>query len=144
MMPLTNKTRLLTLVFMLFAITLPLFSSLYLSDPNKNLLFQGVRQRKAGMDVSKKSKVISGRIFLLKDSQFTIKNVRLTFRGIKNREIYMDVYLLELDPQTAYSYVLSTEDARAGIRLGDYQFRLLSANKDLLTLEIDSLYGSKR
>ncbi|WP_022665998.1 hypothetical protein [Desulfospira joergensenii] len=142
MIPAAKKGRVLTLAFMLFAISVPLFVSLYFSDPSTNSLFQGVRQRKAGTDFTKKSKEVNGQIFLLKDSLFTIKNLRLTFKGIKKQVIYMEVYLLELDPQTAYPYTLSTAEARAGVRLGDYKLRLISANKNLLKIKVEDLYGT--
>ncbi len=142
MMPLTNKTRSLTLVLMLFAITIPLFVSLYFSKPSKNPLFQGVRLRKANTDFTRKSKMLNNEIFLLKDSHFANQNLKLIFKGIKNGMICLDVFLLELDPLKAYPYMISKTAAMKGIRLGDSRFCLISANKNVLKIKIDDLYGT--
>ena len=54
--------------------------------------------------------------------------------------ICLDVFLLDLDPLTAYPYKVSKTAAIEGIRLGDSRVRLISANRKVLKIKIDDLY----
>ncbi len=52
MIPLTRKPKTLAILILLFITTVPLFTGIYLADPdNTSALFEGVRQRKANTDL---------------------------------------------------------------------------------------------
>jgi len=57
----------------------------------------------------------------------------LVYRGLFGRsEFQIDVAILDLDPQTYYSYRFNISDAKKGFRLIDRNFKLISAKKYLL------------
>ncbi len=54
--------------------------------------------------------------------------------------IHIDVFLLELDPESAYLRLISKADAKKGIRIGNSTFKLLKINKKTLQLKIIDAY----
>ena len=138
-MPLSNKYKIFSILFILFLLSVPFLISPFF-NPQKSELFQGVRQRKASTDFTKRSMIANDKVVLLKDNSLTINNCRLVFKGLKNDMIHLDLYLLELDPESAYPHFISKEKAANGVRLGDSEFQLISANKNILKLKISDLY----
>ncbi len=142
-MSVADKSKSFAMLFLLFLTTVPLFMAIYFSDPSKNEIFQGLRQRRTDTSFTKRSEVIRDRVVLLKGSSVTINNCKLVYKGIENKMIYLDTYLLELDPQYAYQHIISKEDANDGFRLGDSEFQLISVKKNKLRLKIKALYKIK-
>lgn len=141
MMPLTNKARFPAILIMLFLTTVPLFTGIYLADPGTtSTLFEGVRQRKAQTILGKRSRVIGEKVYLLRDRELTVNNCKLIFKGIRDRRIRFDAFLLELDPEYAYPHIISIPDAKTGFRVGTTRFSLVSASKSKLTLRTDGRY----
>lgn len=137
MMPLTNKYKLFSILFILFLISIALFAVYYSND---NELFQRSRETKANTDSTTYSKVAKDKVVLVKDNSVTINNCRLVFTGIEDKIIHLDLYLLEFDPQHAYRQNISKAAAIKGIRLGESEYQLISVNKTILTLKIKNSY----
>jgi hypothetical protein len=89
---------------------------------------------KADTNFEKHSEILKDKIILLKDSALTINNNRIVFKGIENTSIYLDFYLLELDPEYAYHKNISKKEAVEGFQLGDYEYQLISVTNAVLKL----------
>lgn len=135
-----NKSKWLGLGFLVLLTSFPVFVGIYFSDPGNNVFFQGVRERKAGTDFTKGSKVLQGKVFLLKDNSITVNRTRVVYKGLHDKRILLEYYLLELDPDFPYRNQVSKAEARQGIRLGDSLFQLVSVSRSALTLQANNLY----
>ena len=142
MIPLANKTKPMALIIMLALTTIPLFAGIYLSDPGQSELFKGVRQRKADMMSAEELKAPDSPLVLIKDQSREVDGCRLVYKGIREGRILIDVYLLELDPGYAYGHNLTTAEAKAGFRMGDVRFTMVSAGRRRLALTAERVYGT--
>jgi len=135
-----NKSKWFAMIFLVFLTSFPVFVGFYFADPGNNVFFSEVRDRKAGANLKKESRTLQGRVHLLKDSSLTINITRLVYKGLEDKHILLEYYLLELDPDFSYQNRLTAAEARSGIRLGDSVFRLVSVSRNLLKLQIVDLY----
>lgn len=79
-----------------------------------------------------------GRIVLPRDVEKTVGELRLTFRGIADGKITLDVVILALDSQYPYRHRIAVGDARKnGLRLAQMTYRVVSLNSKTLLLEMD-------
>jgi hypothetical protein len=140
MTPLTNKYKPISILLILCLVSTPIFISHYVSKSGTNRLFQRAIHRKTNTDFTEYSKVYKDKVVLEKDDGVIVNNCRLVFKGIEDKMIHLNLYLLELDPEVAYPQKLSKKAALEGVRMGDSEFRLISVNKKQLTLKINTLY----
>lgn len=140
MIPYTQKRNSVAILFIVFLVASPFFLNHYFSNLFSSKVFQGVRETKAKTDFTERSRILKDNVVLLKDDSVTINNCRLVFKGIEDKIIRLDLYLLELDPEYAYEQNISKADAINGVRLGDSQYQLISVNKKLLKLKITNLF----
>lgn len=79
----------------------------------------------------------NGRILLKVNEGVQIGMSKIIYRGLDDdARICLDVVKLELDPKTAYPYRLLPRQARKGFRLIGREFRLLSAGKALVRMQL--------
>jgi len=66
-------------------------------------------------------------ITLKRDTRQRLGNLDIIYRGVENRKLRLDVFVLELDPQYAYRHAIALNQASNGFRVGGVKFELLSA-----------------
>jgi hypothetical protein len=66
-------------------------------------------------------------VTLKRDTRQQLGSLDIVYRGVKNRKIYLDVYVRDLDPHYAYRHAITLEQANDGFELGGVQLELLSA-----------------
>ena len=142
------KSKAFGILFILFLVCIPFYTNYYFSKSKDNALFQGVEQRKAQAGITNtaadpKSAVVKDTVLLLRDDSVTINDCKLVFKGMQDKMVHLDLYLLELDPQYAYHHSISKDDAMDGIRLGDSEYQLLAVNNKRLKLRINSLFKAQ-
>lgn len=140
MAPSMNKYKSISMLVIFFLICMTFFSIYYFSNSGESELFQRVRESKANTDLTEYSKVFRDTVVLVKDNGVVVNDCRLVFKGFQGKFIYLDLFLLELDPQYAYHQKISKASAIEGIRLGDFEYRLISVSKKTLKLKIHNLY----
>lgn len=59
----------------------------------------------------------------------------LVYRGIVEKKIIVDLYILALDPQQPYEQKIEKSEAKKGFTLGDMQFKLVTAKSKHLILK---------
>jgi len=64
---------------------------------------------------------------LKRDMRQRLGKLDIIYRGVKNRKLRLDVFILELDPQYAYRRTIALSEASEGFRVGGVQLELLSA-----------------
>ncbi len=128
------------MLFVLFLISITFFSIHYFSNPGESVLFQRVRESKANTDFAESSTTSKDKVILVKDTSVTVNDCKLVFKGLQGQFINLDLFLLELDPQCAYPQNISKASAIEGIRLGDFEYRLISVNNEILKLKVNNLY----
>lgn len=136
-----NRAKWAALAFLTLLVSFPVLVGIYCADPGHHLLFRGAGPAGTGPD--RASMLLQNKVLLLKDSSVTVNNTRLVYRGLEDRQILLEYYLLELDPEFPYQNRMTREAARRGIRLGDAVFQLVSVSSSALRLEIDHLYTTR-
>jgi len=142
MKPKIDKISIISTIIIGFLISIPGFYAYYFTDWRNETALQSPENRVAHTEFQEDSKIFDKRILLRKDKGITLNKSKLVFKGIKDKMIHLDLYLLELDPDAAYPQYISRADAEKGIRLGDSTYQLLKVNKKTLQLKIVDLYKS--
>lgn len=139
MMPLADKTRSMTPLFVFLLIVIPLFAGLYFLEPNQTTVLHDVRGSAVATDDRPGSGILGNRLTLMREQGVTINKHRLVFRGIHGRGIRIDLFLLELDPESAYPQYLTPEKARQGFTMAEVRLFLLWVSQRRLKLRIEPL-----
>ncbi len=142
MKPKINKISFFSSLFILFLISIPGFYAYYFTDWRNEKSFQDADRRRAYTEFQEDSRIFDDRILLRKDKSLVVDKNRLVFKGVKDNVVHLDVYLLELDPESAYPHYISKADADKQIRIGDSTFEVLKVNKRTLQLKILDRYES--
>jgi len=66
-------------------------------------------------------------ITLKRDTRQRLGKLDIIYRGVKNRKLRLDVFVLDLDPQYAYQHTIALQRASDGFRVGGHNLELLSA-----------------
>ena len=75
------------------------------------------------------------KITLVRDRDIKIGKSIIVYRGLdESAKFRMDVAILELDPNSLYSYRIPINAAKKGFRLVGQNFRLISARKSAIQL----------
>jgi hypothetical protein len=64
---------------------------------------------------------------LKRDIRQRLGKLDIIYRGVKNRKLRLDVFILDLDPQYAYRHAIALSQASKGFRVGGVRLELLSA-----------------
>ena len=74
------------------------------------------------------------KIVLHANTMTTFGKIKFKYRGLDRDYLYIDVYILELDPQYGYAYKIPIKSARKGFRIYEYTFALVSRAKSYISL----------
>ncbi len=75
-------------------------------------------------------------IILTKNEKLTIDRTCVVFLGSDRKWIFIDLYLLDLDPEQPYEKRYNKKKAKKEMLLGEKRYRLVSVNKNHLVLKI--------
>jgi len=142
MKPEIDKVSIISMLIILFLISITGGYVYYFTDWRNDSFSKDVAQRPLIPEFQEDSRIFDKRIILRKNKSITVNKNRLVFKGFKDKRIHLDVYLLELDPEYAYSHYISKSDTNKKIRLGDSTFQLLKVSKGVLQLKLVDLYRS--
>ena len=78
---------------------------------------------------------LPSQLILPRDKSVAAGALRIIYRGKREGELRLEVISAVLDPQYAYTRRIPIQSAKAGFRLFDQQFKLLSINRRNLRLE---------
>ena len=73
-------------------------------------------------------------VVLAKNQGAHVGDARIVYRGSRNGNLHMDLYVLELDPHYGYPHMIDETQARSGFRMGDYHFKVLVASDSKISL----------
>ncbi len=142
MTPLTSKYRPLSILLIIFLISIPVVVNHYVPISGPSSLFQRTVYRKARTNFIVHSNVLKDNVVLVKGESVTTNKCRLVFRSLVGQNIRLDLYLLELDPEYAYVQNISKAAAMKGFRMGDSEYQLISVNRKILKLKIKQFYNA--
>ena len=74
-------------------------------------------------------------VVLAKNQGAQVGDARIVYRGSRNGNLHMDLYVLELDPHYGYPHKIDEKRARTGFRLGDYHFKVLAVSDSKVSLK---------
>ncbi len=128
-------------LLLLLILAIPFMLMYYLStDFYKRRAEQWQTSTTSVMGSTQKSRVNTDQVILKKDEMIDVGKTRLVYRGIENRMIQIDLYLLDLDPKESFRLKFSKKQAKKEISIGDDKYRLLSMNDRFLNLKIVSQF----
>jgi hypothetical protein len=142
-MRLPNKKGWLAILFILFCLAIPFGLTYYVSTPATKARFEAWRNRGTAANVPAQSRISAGQVLLIKNDRVRVKNTCLVFKGLEKGQVVVDLFLLELDPETAYPQRFSRKTNGDTIRLGDVTYAVKSVNNGSLTLKILQAPGTE-
>ena len=75
-------------------------------------------------------------VVLKRNERYDIGRTSLVYKGVDKNIIFVDLYLLDLDPKQNYLKKIKTAEAKKELDLGGVKYRLINANQRFLTLKI--------
>ena len=88
------------------------------------------RYAKASYEVTKPG----NKIILHANTLTKFGKTKLKYRGIDSEYLFIDVYILELEPLYGYAYKIPIKSARKSFRLYEHTFVLISQSKSKVSL----------
>lgn len=67
------------------------------------------------------------KVVLQRDIRVRLGDLDITYRGVEDHKLRLEVVVLDLDPQYAYQHAINLEKANSGFRLAGIRLKLLSA-----------------
>jgi hypothetical protein len=77
----------------------------------------------------------NGRVMIAKNHGARVDSARIVYRGSHSGSLFMDLYILQLDPHYGYPHRIDEKQARKGFRMGDYTFQVLAASDGKISLK---------
>lgn len=136
------------ILFILLVLAVPFALAYYNSTTSQVKPYELFKERfrnqlmTTAADPEPQIQVPKEQILLVKDEKIIFKKTGLVFKGLSNGHVNIDLYLLELDPETPYSLNLTKKSVSDGIWLGDVQYRLVSVKDNILRLKIQDAYST--
>ncbi len=78
---------------------------------------------------------VTGQVTLIKNEKLVIGRTGLVFKGVDKKMFFVDLYLLDMDPEQGYTKRFLKKEAKKEMLLGDGRYRLLSVNNKFLALQ---------
>ncbi|MCP4023564.1 MAG: hypothetical protein GY729_17090 [Desulfobacteraceae bacterium] len=135
-----NRKGWFAILFILFTLSIPFAVIYYVSTPTYKERYKVWRERSQAAGIPSKSKVTLEQVLLIKDEKVIVDRTCLVFKGITDKKICMDLYLLELDKEIPYRFCFSKNEFKEGVWLGNIMYRLISAKRTILRLKIENSY----
>lgn len=82
--------------------------------------------------------VSNEQVILLRDQKVIINKTAVVYKGIRQKKVHLDLYILELDPQTAYPLVIEKDALHKGIWFDTAFYRFSSVKKAKLLLQLQN------
>lgn len=136
-----NRSHLSALSLSIFLVILISLVLLY-SPSNSTGISQSVKSDATVMALTPASYQTKDDIFLVKNKKLVIGKNCLEFKGLYDKEIEVDLYLLELDDEQAFTKKINRKSIGKRIRFGDTVYTVLTANKNYLKLKIAKTYST--
>jgi len=77
---------------------------------------------------------------IFEQAKCEIDRTCIVFKGLTDKKVKIDLYLLDLDPKVPYPLSFSKKTVHEGVWLGNTMYRLLSVKQTVLRLKIQSSY----
>ena len=132
-----NRRGWMAIFFILLCLSIPFGITYYVSTPGYKAKYQGWIQSNREAGIPPSSKVSDNQVVLVKNDKVTVGKTCLVFKGVENRQIQLDLYLLELDASRPYPMRFPENAKNSIIRLGDISYTLQSVRSKVLTMKIN-------
>ena len=74
-------------------------------------------------------------VVLAKNQGAQVADARIVYRGSRNGNLHLDLYILQLDPHYGYPHTIDEAQAHQGFRMGEYHFKVLAASDSKISLK---------
>ena len=137
-MPSTEQKNLLSTLFIVLILALP-FLFLYIASFNSAKQQSQMEREEfdyGGRPVQQmETDAIPSQLVLHKDKRIVVGKNGLVYKGSEGKDILIDFYLLEMDPEQPYLKKFRKKDAKKKMRIGSHTYRLVSANQNILVMK---------
>ncbi len=82
------------------------------------------------------SRMQNDKMTLICGQPLSTEKLKLIYHGLEKGRLKMAIYILELDPESAYHYQLPIKEAKKGFRIGGQNFVLESYGKNQIQLRL--------
>ena len=141
-MHLPNKKGWFAIFFIIATLAIPFAITFYVSTDGYKEKMIGWHRANREAGIPSKSKLSSEQVLLVKNEKITIDKTSLVFKGISDKTVCMDLYLLELDPDIPYTLKFTKQSVKDGIWLGNILYELISVKDNILKLKIQDSYNT--
>jgi hypothetical protein len=76
----------------------------------------------------------SDNIVIQRQKRTEFDRIALVFKDLENKEIYIDLYLLDLDPQQSFAKKYPIKTAKKEMSFGGKKYRLITVSDNYITL----------
>ena len=135
-----TRKKNLSLFLLMFCLALPFLFIYYLSTDPTSERTQQALERTERFRTTRQIMTVgySDQIVVMRNERVEVGRTALVFIDLKKNTIYLDLFLLDLDPQQPYAKEISKREAKKGFRLGENRFQLISVSSSSLVIKPDN------
>ena len=133
----TNRRKTLAGLFLVVTMAIPFVMVYYVSTDSYKARYQQWRKTNE-IPNTRQSQAIqnSDQFILTKNQKLEINKIGLEYKGIANKQLLINLYLLDFDPKQPYPIKVSKKEAKKGFTIGDHRFKMLSGNDRFINLKL--------
>jgi hypothetical protein len=138
-----GRKKILALLFVVLVLAIPFGMVYYVSTDFYQNRFQEWRKRNEIIPAqTPRTEVKDGQIILLKDKKQQVGKMALVFKDYRKKSIFLDIYLLDLDPQQPYPLEIKKQGSKQELLLGEHYYQIVSVNNRYLNIKPLDTYQS--
>jgi hypothetical protein len=138
-----SRRKIVALLFFLVVLGIPFGMIYYVSTDNYQNRFQEWRKRnEIASTLPARTGVKAGQVILLKNKKQQVGKIALVFKDYSKKTIFLDIYLLDLDPQQPYPLEIKKQRSSQELLLGESYFQIVSVNDRYLNIKRLNTYQS--
>ena len=131
----SNSKNSLKLFGIISVLALSFWAIFYVSTDKYQQKAKLRQERAETINKTEKSRKVD-QVVLKKNERHDIGRTSLVYKGVEKDIIFVDLYLLDLDPRQSYLKKIKADEAKMELDLGGVKYRLINANDRYLTLKI--------
>ncbi len=138
-----GRRKILALLFMVLVLGIPFGMIYYVSTDYYQNRFQEWRKRnEITPALPAPNGVKENQVILLKDKKQQVGKIALVFKEYRQKTIFLDIYLLDLDPQQPYPLEIKKQGSKQELLLGEHYYQIVSVNNRYLNIKHLDTYQS--
>ena len=133
----TNRRKTLAGLFLVMTMAIPFAMVYYVSTDSYKARYQQWRKSNEIPNTGQSQAIKHTDQFILtKNHKLELDKIALEYQGIENKQLLINLYLLDFDPKQPYPVKIPKKEAKKEFTIADHRFKMLSGNDRFINLKL--------